>query len=429
MEAVPLRDHISLPGRALLVLCALVAASAFAFLRPSVGGLSVHPYVAVLILLLPNVVQNIARIPRHFFVLGGLFLILAGIAMIDDVVFASEIVKLATAGVTVLACALAIRTEKDFLAATVALIAASCTIAAIEFITGNIVDQTESMGGVNFMHSIGNKNVFSLYALPPILLGGYAFTSAKFSAIARALVVGGTAFLALAIFMTANRSGWVGVFLIVAMLVAARFRVKTTIFAAIVLAVVYLVATRTAAAAMIEHRVDQTRGDYSSDQLRESLLHEALEIGLENPAFGVGPTDLTIQLARRTIVDVPMVDPHNVAGYLVGAFGFPAALTFLALTLAVFLLGGIRVRDATTRSAQNLVRMIVVLFWVRGMFSREILYAPAVDVALGIAIGLFLLRSQVPTISSRPSGGTTAKPRYQPSTRTNATRNLVAVNR
>jgi O-antigen ligase len=379
----------------------LIAASSNPSLRPHLFGLALHPYVVVLVLLLPFTLRDLRTIPAHILALGVLFTALCALAMIDDPLFSSELVKLATAALTVLASALAVRNEKDLIAAVFALMIGTSIIAVAGFLTGTT--SAETLAGMNFMEGIGDKNAFSLYALPAILLGGYLFSALALPWRSRLLLAVGTSFLALAIFMTANRSGWLGVFLIVVMLVGHRFRLRTALFATALLAIVYFLATRSDAAAMIENRIDQTRDGYSSDDLRKDLLTNAVAIGVENPALGVGPTRLAFQLARRTNAEMRVVDTHNVFGYIVGAFGLPASAVFVALTASLCLLSFRRRPSPLSRSAQTLTRMMIVLWVVRGMFSREILYAPTMCMGLGLAVGFYFLAERSARIAAARS--------------------------
>jgi len=53
--------------------------------------------------------------------------------------------------------------------------------------------------------------------------------------------------------------------------------------------------------------------------------------------------------------------------------------------------GGKIGRDDPLRDARRLMRMMVILWVVRGMFTREILYNPSFNIALGLTIGLCML--------------------------------------
>jgi hypothetical protein len=53
--------------------------------------------------------------------------------------------------------------------------------------------------------------------------------------------------------------------------------------------------------------------------------------------------------------------------------------------------GGKLAADDPLRDARRLMRMMVLLWVVRGLFTREILYNPSFNIALGLAIGLAML--------------------------------------
>jgi hypothetical protein len=53
--------------------------------------------------------------------------------------------------------------------------------------------------------------------------------------------------------------------------------------------------------------------------------------------------------------------------------------------------------------ARNLCRMMIVLWVIRGMFTREILYNPAFNVGLGLCIGLLILAMTSRKSSAAPA--------------------------
>src|SRR5262249_29286375 len=154
-------------------------------------------------------------------------LVLAFVSMVSarDETLVSEIMKLVTAAATTLAATLAIRCEADFVGATIAITVAAVFIGLASFALGGTLD-ADSVDGIRFMPDVANKNGFSLYALPAILLSGYALVSLRLTMPMRVLIGVFSGTLVVALFMTANRSGWLGVFLIVVMLTVHRFRLR-----------------------------------------------------------------------------------------------------------------------------------------------------------------------------------------------------------
>ncbi len=142
---------------------------------------------------------------------------------------------------------------------------------------------------------------------------------------------------------------------------------------------------------MTERRFQQTVEGSRSDDVRLSLIVSCLSIGSEHPILGISPQKLPRELGRRLSEPLPLVDPHNVFGYIIAGSGF---LTFSALMYLGWTLWR-RPRGlpqaGRVNKAHSLLRMMVILWAVRGMFTREILYSPTFSVGIGLCIGLCLV--------------------------------------
>ena len=135
-----------------------------------------------------------------------------------------------------------------------------------------------------------------------------------------------------------------------------------------------------------------------SDESRIGLFLSCLAVGMENPIIGVSPQRLPWEIGRKMQIQsgLNVYDPHNVFGHIIGGSGVIclAALGAVAWTLCTLKprsgppLGG---SEDPARAVRSLLRMYVALWAVRGMFSREVLYNPSFNIALGLCIGLFIL--------------------------------------
>jgi hypothetical protein len=164
---------------------------------------------------------------------------------------------------------------------------------------------------------------------------------------------------------------------------------------------------------VIEHRIDLTQQGYQSDHSRNELLREALQIGLENPLLGVSPQQLPYDLARRLRVQGDAIDPHNVVGLLVGGCGLVGTLALVVLGWSMWTRRPARSSasmSAAGRGVHALLRMALLLWIVRGMFSREVLYSPSFAVAVGLAVGL-CIRAEVWRPRPRATPGRAQLPR------------------
>ena len=150
---------------------------------------------------------------------------------------------------------------------------------------------------------------------------------------------------------------------------------------------------------VFDERMRQTVEGNESDNLRRDILLNCLRIGLENPLIGVSPQHIQVEIGRRLPViygEMRVIDSHNVFGHIFAASGM---ICFVALFALGWTLWTWRARDGSKLTgkddplfdARSLLRMMVVLWVARGMFTREILYNPSFNIAVGLAIGFCLL--------------------------------------
>jgi O-antigen ligase len=196
------------------------------------------------------------------------------------------------------------------------------------------------------------------------------------------------------IFSSGNRSGYVGVLLVLLMLMIGR-KFFGVVLAFSIAIVVFAALSFTQSDHIAQERIERTFDEkMTTDVKRIDLLLYSIQIGLENPIIGVSPVGLRYELALRLGAHRAIADPHNVFASVIGGSGL---ICFSALVYIGWAL-------CTPRKAKNvpddevpnfylarrLSRMLVVLWVVRGMFTREILYNPSFCLAIGMCIGLCL---------------------------------------
>jgi hypothetical protein len=382
----------TLTGMMLFVTSLLVVGSGFVGLRPVVFGLALHPYLVPVALAFPFVVM--ARI--HEFPMR----VLAAFAVFYGMYFFSvfngqslalgELFKSASGLVTMVVCALLVRRRGDFVAGALGLM-----LAVTIFAGRGLQDDTRF--GVQAIEG-ANKNSYSMFALPALLLGGFVvlnFPSAP--KIVKGLIIVCSLPVLVAIFMSANRSGYLGAVIVGGMLFWDRRGKGMLLVAGIVAAVAFLL-IRFGSTAALDTRLKQTAVGNESDHYRVAILLACLEIGLENPILGVSPSSITVEIGRRTSVKFRngYIDSHNVFAHIFAGSGL---ICFAALLGVGWVLwnwkprGGIPLggQEDPLRSARHLLRMMIFLWIVRGMFTREILYNPSFNIAMGLVIGLCML--------------------------------------
>jgi len=384
---------VSRVSGAVFVTLALIGASAWIDLRIQAFGLFIHPYLAAVALLFAVfAAPRIRRFPREARPALQFFVLFYAISTVPGGGALSEMLKVLAAVITAVALAVTLDHAYEFRAGV-----AGLNVAVFIMSLKGLAGEREHLMGYNPLDEIANKNAFSLYALPAILLAGHVILDRTASRRLRAALALAILPAIYTIVSGANRSGWLGLVVIAAMLFNGR-GLGRKLQAALVVATIgvftYVLLTEYGGTDIVEYRVERTLQGYSSDQERRHLLLAAFQVGLEHPLLGVSAQGLSRELAARLHTDMGDVDPHNIFGHLFGAGGI--------LSLGTFLLFGYRLwrrppslrragASSPGRAAHDLVRMVILLFAVRGMFTREVLYSPGFAAALGLAIGLALV--------------------------------------
>ncbi len=365
-----------------------IAGSAFAWMRVGVGGLQMHPFMVPVGLLFLLALPQLWLVPVRIRLAGAVFFVIYVLSMLQGGPGASgEAVKVGASLVTMLAIAIPVARSGAHGPVVLALSMA----AALMSIKG-LVAGPQGLEGVNPV-DIANKNAFSLYALPALLVGGHFLLDhhAEVRKWIRWAILACMLLTLLAVFSGANRSGWLGVLLIATMLLIRGRSVRTALLLLALSAGAYALVVNFSNVDVIEHRIDLTRQGYQSDRGRQELLREALQIGVENPLLGVSPQQLPYDLARRLRFPIDAIDPHNVLGLIAGGCGILGLAALIGLGWSLWTRAPARRArqlSPAARSGHALLRMTLILWVVRGMFSREVLYSPTFAVAIGLGIAL-----------------------------------------
>jgi hypothetical protein len=382
---------LSLNGVLLFVISLLVVASGFTSLRPLVMGLMIHPCLGPIALAFPFVVMS--RI--HLFPIRVLAALLIFIGMYSFSGLnggrnpVGEVFRISAAVVTIVTCALLVRRRGDFVAGALGL---SIAVALLGFRGLQAEDVTHTK-----VMEAANKNAYSLFALPAILLAGYIVLRWKtVPTVVKAIFVGGTVPALVVIFMGGNRSGYLGAVLVALMLFWDR-RGKGILLVGVIAAVVAYLILQFGSTVVLDERLRHTVEGNKSDVLRRDIVLACLQVGLENPVAGVGPQMLGFEIAHRVgYVASGSVEAHNVFAHIFAGSGLICFAALLAVGWTLWTWeprGGGKVggREDPFREGRRLMRMLVILWVVRGMFTAEILFNLSFNIALGLVIGLCML--------------------------------------
>ncbi len=390
---------LSLTGMLLFVIGVLVVASGYVALRPKIMGVSLHASLLPIGLAFPFILLSRGgQLPMR--VLVGLiaFVAIYAFSVVNGANIAlNEIIKIGSTFATITTCALLVRTRADFVAGCLGL-AIGVAVLGIPGLRG----ASGTLEGVEVLEG-ANKNTYSLFALPCILLSGYIYLNMPISRLVKWVLVGCATISLLVIFMSANRSGYLGAALVAVMLFWNR-RGRGLILVALVGAVVAGWIVYSGNSAAFERRLQQTAEGTSSDESRVALVIGAFQIALENPIVGVSPQKAPEHLARaagqvtgRTGHQIKAA--HNVFAHIAASSGL---ICFAALLYLGWALWNPTPRDARwagrkddpVRQVRQLLRMMVVLWVIRGMFTSEIHFNVSCNIAIGLMLGLYILALQ-----------------------------------
>jgi O-antigen ligase len=374
----------------LFVLGLSLLGSGFSALRFEFIGLKVHPYLVVVGAFFPLLAITRLHLipPRHLIELTAFAALYFG-TTIPGGVDIREGVKIFSAVVTIITMAMLVRGWDNFVAGTLGMCLAVGVLAA----RGLDVDVEDLQSGVDAMQE-ANRNTYSLYALPAIFLGSYILVRNRRDPILVKALLAVTVFAAvLAICLNLNRSGWLGLVVIALLLIRERSTKAAVVLAAAAAAVLVLLTT-VYTAEHVQTRIAETRGGLMSDSFRVRLVVTSFEIGLENPLLGVSPQELPFILARQVGDPSPMMATHNVFAHVVAGSGIAALVLLFHIGYLFAVWQPPKPHSAYSRmlfkEAQRVLRMVLILWVVRGTFTHEIIYSPAFCMAIGLALGLEL---------------------------------------
>jgi hypothetical protein len=383
---------LSLTGIWLFIVSLLVVASGFTNWRPEVGGLLVHPYLVPVALAFPFVVMaRIGEFPVRILVSLMVFTAVYSFSAVNGGNLAlGEIFKTGTTVATIITVALLVRRRGDMVAGALGL-AIAIAILAVNGL------QDPTAGGVEAIQG-ANKNSYSLFALPAILMSGYiALRMDTVPKSIKTILIASMLPALAAIFMSGNRSGYVGALVVALMLFWDR-RGKGLLLVGFISAAVAFWIVQYGSTKVLDEKMHETVSGYAGDRIRRDILYTCLDIGLENPIIGVSPQILPFEIGRRLSLrhNLHVLEAHNIFAHLFAASGVLClgALFAVGWTMCVWKpRGGGKVggNDDPLRDAVRLMRMMVVLWFVRGNFTRDILFNPSFNIGLGLAIGLCML--------------------------------------
>lgn len=406
MRTTSIHPKVTTAGKWGIMLVLLMVFSFRAEYRINLGGLLVHPYLLVLPMGYFFSSINLKTFPNRVFVPMVLFFFIFSLACLQNSNPFSEIIKVGASLATFTFFALAVQSEKDFEWLSWGLVLIAATIGVLGFMVGEEVEGAK-LSGINVLEGIGNKNAQSLFTLPGVFLGAYLLIKAV--AQKRILIVVILVmllfFTVISIFLSGNRSGWLGLAIIAFSIFFVIGLNLRTIVVGVMLVVLSYLAVEYYASDIYERKRRQTTEGYGSDVGRQLLMQHSLQVGLEHPILGVGMDELHRQMAVRLNINrygMKIMDTHFLPGYIIGSSGVIALIFLFVFLFRLTVPYGYQTSNFRfLRQARLMIIFFVLLFFARSLFSREILYSPTFMCGLGIVFGHYLFQTKKSILSQR----------------------------
>lgn len=412
--------------RRLLFLTGLsLALSASTLARVEVSGLLFQPVVVPAVLLfIVTGGKCVARIPRRInSTLIAFVAVFSAVTLVAGFSF-GELAKIGLFWLLIVVFAGSIGDAEDARSAALGFALSMGLVSLHALALGTAGDR-----GINPFAGVSNDNGFSVYALPALLIAGHYLLEKDTPQRQRLIFTGSAALIIIATFSTPNRSGYVGVIAVVMLLVARGRSARDVVAITVLGLVMYWGFTTFGDTTAMDFELHGDEKKQSDLDTRLELLQGAVEVGMQNPVVGVGPQNVPEAMGRHFAgsdkVRDGKLEPHNVIGYVVAGGGLTLFLVAVALALALWsrpaewaLLGP---PGDDEKAARGLLRIVLMLFIIRGMFTHEVLTTPSFPIAIGIALGLNIACRPRPAPSVDPQAlGDSAPPRAAPARRSAA---------
>lgn len=401
MKQLVQTSNLSASGKWAFFLSLLLVFSVSVNYRITVAGLLMHPFLLALPLAL-IFTGDLLAVSKRVITPLLLFYVLFSVGSLQNDSPIQEMFKVGSSVVTFLFFASSVRSEKDFRWISWGFVFVAFVIGVVGFFLGQELEGGKRLEGINSLEGLGNKNAQSLFTLPGLFLGVWMLLTyiRRKNWIASTVLIASIFFITIQLFLSANRSGWLGLVVIfVSFLLYSGFRKVTVIIAIGIIFSSYLAIDKFASD-IVERKREQTLEGYASDEGRQLLMKESFLVGVSHPFFGVGKDELHREMAKQLRVNrlgIKLVDTHFLFGYIFGATGM---FTLLAFLLFLWRLTN-KERFVPLSAKVELDRVhlmmssFVFLFAVRSLFSREILYSPTFIGGLGLVYGYYSMKVKI----------------------------------
>jgi len=361
--------------------------SAIPSLRPSLLGLSLHPYLGVLALLSCVVLFTRAphKVSHSLGGWGGIFvvaLLLSYLANGDLTGSLRDISKWLIMLATFSFVAIGVRNSADLRWGVIGLIFGVTLIG----LRAMIIYQANPTVYLSPMPGIGSRNNYSLWAIAPFGLALWSYTQPFTSKRKRFFLLFCMFFMAVPLAMSLSRASVALLVLNAVLVFAIRRSLRMVMLITIVVLVAISVTEFFDFGIRIQERMNTLReGGTGSDHLRREIIEQGISIFIDNPIFGVSVHKLG-GLLGRAVRGGGGLSSHNLFVDLLAGTGLLGFLSFMMCSLKLF--GRwVKSRKAVISAWKDhagYMPVLLPLIAIQGLTSNEVIFCPAIMMGLGL---------------------------------------------
>ena len=391
-------------GRSTLVFCSgfFLLGSLSPWGRSQVGPFLLHPYLLPLgMMVLLGGLRKLVELEHRLQLALVAFLALFTADCLQGGIHFVEPAKMLITIATIWSFAVLLRDRSEV---TLASLGATMAMAVISLPT-ILAPKTNLTGyGGTLAGGFGNKNTYSLYALPMILLSLHFLLDSRCNGKLRWAFGICAGLASIGILSSGNRSGYLGLAVIIALVILRRRKPREVAAVAIGAAVVFFLLSTFGSSKAFWFRLSDPSTSQASDAVRVDILGKAMSIGWHNPLIGVGPPNVSNAISTSVGYSIQMnlsggLDAHNLYAYLFAGGGFPLII-LMGILLIVLMSWPSAWRStgppsAAASAGMALMQSMVILFAVRAWFSEDALTTPGFPIAFGIILAMIAAETRL----------------------------------
>lgn len=373
-------------GYVLFILGLSLFFSALKSVRPMIAGLSVHPYLLVLVVAAPFALFVPHPVPVRRSLDGcgialmlGITLSFFGNGQIGN--STHHLLKWATMGLTFMTVSRLVRTSRD---ATLGVIGTVIGVVLIA-VRGVILHELEPRYYLDLMPGIGSRNVFSLWTLAPLAYSAWLVGSRSTKRGLKLFLMLCLLVMAVPQILSLSRSGWLLVATTTVLVLGLRRSLSSMVVIALVALFLQVGVAELGFREKMEERFQDLEEGTRSDVARREAIKAGLIVFARNPLLGVSEYRLPYEISRE--MGGPKLSSHNLFIAMLGGTGLAGTLPLLLCMLVIVRRwrGALAVGSGPATEYAAAIPILLILIALRGMTANEILYNPSV--IIGVALG------------------------------------------